>query len=560
MKKLTTLLAVLLAAASLQARDQKVRDIDIELTLAHNGNAVIHERWDVDTGDRITEWYLVRKNLGDIRITDFKVYDEKGEMQDDGEWNVDRTREEKAGRYGIVHKDDGVELCWGVGEYGDRVFHTLYVMTRAVKSLNDCDMLHLQVVSPGLAAPPEHVRVKVAVYQERLDTANTRIWGFGFEGTSSFEEDGSVVFESAHAFDTEDSAIILLRFNKGIFSSPSVQERDFQEVLDQAMEGADFGDKKEQDPVAKGIAFFFTLVFMYFAFLRPFFRIFRDGGRSGLKLGFRPKKADWWRDIPLKGDLGMANFILSRSGNEPPDGGMPLAVILRLIHKGYLQVSREIEGDPVLSFSNKPLDGLDNAAREMYYMLKASAGADKLLQDKEFSQWAIANASSVYDWYTRTMNDADTGLRTTGWYDARKSALTPSGMTEASHLFGLKNFLSDFTLLDQREAFEAGLWKEYMVYGALFGITDRVIKQLKDIDPALFKETFPYEVQDIGSVVNSSRVLSGIIQKAIYRGSPDFSYSSGSSSRSSSSRGYGGSTSRGGGGGYSGGGRGGGGR
>ena len=89
---------------------------------------------------------------------------------------------------------------------------------------------------------------------------------------------------------------------------------------------------------------------------------------------------------------------------------------------------------------------------------------------------------------------------------------------------------------------------------------DAIIKQLKDIDPALFKETFPYEVQDIGSVVNSSRVLSGIIQKAIYRGSPDFSYSSGSSSRSSSSRGYGGSTSRGGGGGYSGGGRGGGGR
>ena len=395
-----------------------MRDIDIELTLAHNGNAVIHERWDVDTGDRITEWYLVRKNLGDIRITDFKVYDEKGEMQDDGEWNVDRTREEKAGRYGIVHKDDGVELCWGVGEYGDRVFHTLYVMTRAVKSLNDCDMLHLQVVSPGLAAPPEHVRIKVAVYQERLDTANTRIWGFGFEGTSSFEEDGSVVFESAHAFDTEDSVIILLRFNKGIFSSPSVQERDFQEVLDQAMEGADFGDKKEQDPVAKGIAFFFTLVFMYFAFLRPFFRIFRDGGRSGLKLGFRPKKADWWRDIPLKGDLGMANFILSRSGNEPSDGGMPLAVILRLIHKGYLQVSREIEGDPVLSFSNKPLDGLDNAAREMYYMLKASAGADKLLQDKEFSQWAIANASSVYDWYTRTMNDADTGLLPVGFHPA----------------------------------------------------------------------------------------------------------------------------------------------
>ena len=43
--------------------------------------------WDVDTGDRITEWYLVRKNLGDIRITDFKVYDEKGERCRTTGWN-----------------------------------------------------------------------------------------------------------------------------------------------------------------------------------------------------------------------------------------------------------------------------------------------------------------------------------------------------------------------------------------------------------------------------------------------------------------------------------------
>ena len=154
MKRFLLFLA-LLPALSLQARDQKVRDLDINLTLIRNGNVIIHERWDVDTGDRITEWYLVRQNLGDIEITDFSVFDgDEHKLQDDGEWDVNRSREEKAGRYGIVHKTDGVELCWGVGEYGDHVYHAIYVMTRAVKSLDDYDMLHLQVVSPGLAAPP----------------------------------------------------------------------------------------------------------------------------------------------------------------------------------------------------------------------------------------------------------------------------------------------------------------------------------------------------------------------------------------------------------------------
>lgn len=560
MKRLLLLLAALLPALSLQARDQKVRDIDIELTLAHNGNAVIHERWDIDTGDKITEWYLVRQNLGDIEITDFMVYDEKGQMEDDGEWDVDRTREEKAGRYGIVHKSNGVELCWGVGEYGDRVFHTIYVMTRAVKTLNDCDMLHLQVVSPGLASPPEHVRVRVTAYEQQLDTTNTRIWGFGYEGTSAFEEDGSVVFESSKAFDTEDSVIILLRFNKGLFTSPSIQERDFQEVLDRAMEGADFGDKEEEDPVAAGIAYFFTLLIMYFAFLRPFFRFFRkEVIGKGLELDFKPKKAPWWREIPLKGNLKMANFILSRSGNAPPDGGLPLAIILRLIHQGCLRVTRDVQGPAVLSFTDQHLDQLDSASSGLYRMLKNAAGEDRLLQDKEFSKWAKRSSRQVYDWSSRALSEGIDELQKAGWYKISKGALTASGKTEALHLFGLKNYLSDFTLIDEREAFEASLWKEYMVYGALFGITDKVIAQLKDIDPSLFKEVFPYEVQDIGPVLATSQTLSSIVRDAISRGTPAPSYSSGSGG-SSSSGGYGGSSSHGGGGGFSGGGRGGGGR
>jgi len=115
--------------------------------------------------------------------------------------------------------------------------------------------------------------------------------------------------------------------------------------------------------------------------------------------------------------------------------------------------------------------------------------------------------------------------------------------------------------VDQRETFEANLWKEYMVYGALFGLTDRVSKQLKDIDPALFKETFHYDLGDFDSVMRVSRALSESVRTAALRGAPSYTSSgSGGSGGSSSSRGYGGHTSRGGGGGFSGGGRGGGGR
>ena len=565
--RLFLFLAVMtLSAPVLPAREQRVRDVDINITLIKNGNIVVHERWDVDTGDGITEWYLVRENLGDIEIERFSVYDgDNDKLQDVGEWDVNRSREQKAGKYGIVHKTDGVELCWGVGEYGDHVYHAIYVMTRAVKSLQDYDMMHLQVLSPGLSSPPEHVKVRVNRDEIQLDTTNTRIWGFGFAGRSAFEEDGTIVFESEGPLDTEDSVILLLRFDKGHFSSPSVQARPFQEVLDRAMEGADFGsDEEESDPIATGIAFLFTGLFVWFAFLRPIVRIFRgiSGSDNRLKLAFKPASVDWYRDIPLDGDLRMADFILTRSGNSPPAGGLPHAAVLRLIHNGCLRVNREIEGDTVLSFTDNNLDQVDAASRSLYSMLKQSAGKDQLLQDKEFSNWAKDHSRQVYDWSKRAKEEGVSALNQAGLYQPSKKALTVAGQAEARRLFGLKSFLSKFTLVDRREAVEANLWKEYMVYGALFGLTDRVSKQLKDIDPALFQEIFRYGLDDLDSVLSMSRALSSSVSRAALRGTPTYSSgSSGSShSSSSSSRGYGGSTSRRGGGGYSGGGRGGGGR
>lgn len=565
--RLFLFLAVMtLSAPVLPAREQRVRDVDINITLIKNGNIVVHERWDVDTGDGITEWYLVRENLGDIEIERFSVYDgDNDKLEDVGEWDVNRSREQKAGKYGIVHKANGVELCWGVGEYGDHVYHAIYVMTRAVKSLQDYDMMHLQVLSPGLSSPPEHVKVRVNRDEIQLDTTNTRIWGFGFAGRSAFEEDGSIVFESEGPLDTEDSVILLLRFDKGHFISPSAQDRPFQEVLDRAMEGADFGsDEEESDPIATGIAFLFTCLFMWFAFFRPIFRIFRGLGGSDnkLKLAFKPASVDWYRDIPLDGDLRMADFILTRSGNSPPAGGLPHAAVLRLIHNGCLRVNREIEGDTVLSFTDNNLDQVDAASRSLYSMLKQSAGKDQLLQDKEFSNWAKDHSRQVYDWSKRAKEEGVSALNQAGLYTPTKKALTVAGQAEARRLFGLKSFLSKFTLVDRREAVEANLWKEYMVYGALFGLTDRVSKQLKDIDPALFQEIFRYGLDDLDSVLSMSRALSSSVSRAALRGAPTYSSGSSGSSRSSSSssRGYGGSTSRRGGGGYSGGGRGGGGR
>ena len=59
-------------------------------------------------------------------------------------------------------------------------------------------------------------------------------------------------------------------------------------------------------------------------------------------------------------------------------------------------------------------------------------------------------------------------------------------LDEVRKVFGLKKFLKEFTLLDERSLGEVRLWKDYMIYATLFGIADRVIAEMKKINPDYF--------------------------------------------------------------------------
>ena len=565
-KVLFCLLVFLLQAFPLPARSQRVRDVDVKLTVLPSGGVVFHEAWDINTGDNITEWYLVRENLGDIQLGRLRVLDETGkEFIDDGEWNVNRTLEEKAGHSGIVHKTDGVELCWGVGPYGDHVFHVFYWMLNALKSLNDYDMLHLQVVSPGLSSPPEHVKVTVEGKDIQLDTTNTRIWGFGFAGTSAFQ-DGKVVFESAEPFRTDDSVIILLRFNKGMFTSASVQERDFQEALDQALEGAAFKDDREDDdPVAVAFGVLLMCATVYFTLIRPLIRLFQPKKKKRLRR-VRSATADWYRDIPLNGNLMAADFILNDIRDKRQENALPLAVILRLVCKECLESSRELEGPLRLVLKEKEGKDLDPVETALYWILKKAAGEDGVLDEKEFSRWAKKNSSSIYYWAEDARERGQNYLTTNGLFS--RNHYTSEGRKEAWNVAGFKKYLEDFTLSREREVIESGIWKEYLVYAALFGIADRVARQLKDVDPSFFRQNPAFSAQNLSGILSIGESLADSVRLAasvkpyVYHSSSSGSSSgSSSSSYSGSSRsGYGGHTSRSGGSGYSSGGRGGGGR
>ncbi|MBO4263089.1 MAG: DUF2207 domain-containing protein [Bacteroidales bacterium] len=575
MKRLLFLFLALVRTVSLLAYTPEVKDLAISVSLQEDGTANITEVWDVVVASG-TEWYLVRENLGDIRISDLAVTDEQGHaFRYEGAWDVDRSISEKARKCGLHQTDKGYEICWGVESYGPHKWRVSYTMSNCVKTLTDHDMLHMQFVSDGLSSPPRHVLLTLQA-PVALSEENSNIWAFGYDGSVCWNTDGTVEAESDGAFEEDSSLILLIRFDKGIFQSPSVQERDFQTVLDRAREGAHFGDEEEESKwyeVLLGMLLFCGMVYAFVIIpLRKVLVLFglrKERNRRRIKeiFGVRrlPSKPAWNRDIPFQGDFLETYYIASHEyGLNDHKYTVVSAMILRMVNAGVITVRTDARGKKEFVFSESAsTDWMMDSEKAFLELLKKASGADGVLQEKEFNRWADAHPNTVKGWVSDMEAEVlkhfeqDSLVETYASRFASQSyysmALNGKGRELAMQALGFRQFLKDFTLIDKRYTREVALWGDYLVVASLFGMAREVAKEMKRIAPDVSVGPMSLPVSTLTDIVILSNTFRSYASSAAnYTPPSSGSYGSGSSG------GFGGRSSFGGGGGFSGGGRGGG--
>ncbi len=129
--------------------------------------------------------------------------------------------------------------------------------------------------------------------------------------------------------------------------------------------------------------------------------------------------------------------------------------------------------------------------------------------------------------------------------------LTNLGLEKRKELFGLRNFLNDFSRLNEKDIPEVYLWEEYLIYATVFGIGDKVLNsmKLKDINNNI--------TDNVSFVYNYSNYIdsfSNISNNISYMSKPEMKFYIPESSGGGSSSDWGSSSSgSGGGGGFSGG-------
>ncbi|MBR4722456.1 MAG: DUF2207 domain-containing protein [Muribaculaceae bacterium] len=611
MKLLRPILVSLISTlATITAVASDVLSLDIDVRLTHNGRANITEHWKIDVSDNITEWYLVQSNLGPIEIKDFAVRDDDGPFIFEGDWDIDRSRSQKDHRCGIVDKgDNNYELCWGVGKSGLNDYYVSYTKTNFVKQFTDSCAFNHMFVARNLSYI-SRVRVEISA-DSAMTHENTRMWAFGHNhGIININDSTGTVVEEIEGFTKSSAVIIMLAFDPKMFDPEYKVDEPFEVMKQRALNGSDYRDSGSDDGpdwleshlikwfgesagetiyefllglfmIFMGLLFLTFMfpscfgVLLYYIFLIPLIWLLKwlwwlvslKPLRVYLKKRKMVGEPTWCRDLPADGSLEESSKILNSfnygMGKKGYDN-LISAYIMRLISQGAITIitktnpqTDEVEQHftflpwdrKIKPESNAPSRVRDdNIIKGLYDILMEAAGDDMTLQPNELKKWAKKHTKKVKKWYEKI--DIPYNI----------DRANPKFVKD---VYGLKKYLKDFTIINERHIVDVALWDEYLVYATLYGIADQVARDFQKVCPEYYQlsktaKTVMFDAPTHTFVDSMSTAMIWSTTSAVRSASvSNFSSSMGSAG---SSWGGGGGSSWGGGGGFSGGGSGGGGR
>ena len=520
-KVVLPLLLIFFSVQPVFADDTILNDMNVEAVVNEDGSASIKEVWDMDVYEG-TEVYKILDNMGESEVKDLKVKDDQGvQYKNIGTWDVDASFEEKTDQCGIVQDGDHYELCFGIGEYGERTYTFTYTITNFVKQYTDEQGLNYAFFS-DMDLAPQHVKVTLSSNHE-FSSENSAIWGFGYVGTVVFE-DGKVVMESNEELDSQSKVQLVMRIDNGTFQTTCNIDESFEDIITDAKEGSDYSDDYDDyddydsdlgifDALFPSVVIFGGLAVLIISTLTALYRrkiakemLFND------QQNLRDKKdIPMFRDIPCQKNI-FEFYYLARKANIVDDedkGGLIAAILLRWIQRGYIQFEKRVEKGLIRKkdgFSidlQKEIPTETLVEKDLLRYFREAAGDNGLLETKEFEKWCRKNYEKMDRWF----DEAETMVLTS----YRHQQLLKMGVTHTKFMginikrdaeiydasirermeqvIGFKKFLEEMSLIDEKEVIEVKLWEEYLIFASILGIADKVQKQLGKMCPTFNEES-----------------------------------------------------------------------
>ena len=491
---------VLFFPLRVKADDNTLSDLDVQVELKENGTGVFteHRQMNMQEG---TELYILIPEEEGLEVIDFQV---EG-MTEVEEWNSDLSREEKAGTYGTSETTDGLELIWGIGDYGDNTYTVSYTLTNLVRQLEDGQALYWNFNTFGDILPDNMSIEITGPFDFNLD--NTRFWGFGYEGQIDLVG-GNVMTYTETSVAEGRPVSVLVQFTNEPFMLSYYEDMTLEEQAEMAESDASRGGSDEN---------------LDWIFMSIFGAIGAGGiGLSGLLIWIDSKKKDqnkipsgyhlrkqnknmMYTDIPFKeGEISDIAFFLKQlqSGNFDHYFFAYLLkwsknrclIIETSDHKNKKKQRTTLTFLPK-EFSKKQDNTFNHSLfeEELWDTLLEAADENNQMTNKEMKKWAEKNIKDIQEMEKELIDHSkdfllkeeyivEKSIKVLGM-DSRFVAVTKKGEKLLNQLTQFENHLISLSK-DESLSYRQLIPEEsFLVWAALYGKEEDIIKRLEEIIP-----------------------------------------------------------------------------
>lgn len=578
MKKLLfftfVVMSVMLLSFSASAKNQVI-NIDTDITINDDGSADIYQTWQCNF-DSDTEVYYFFPDEGKYKISEFAVVDENGVYDFVADWDTSLSFNEKANKCGILEYGDGYELCWGITEYGTKIYYVYFKIDNLVTAYKDADATYFCLFSDNVSTRPTYATVKISLANgKKLTDAGFFTDGeFISEGNCTVHrnlyayygefEDGAFVTKTDFPMTNVDFMAFSFIFEKGLINPVNSKygsaEKSDDKYYNKYVEDSFWEIMKEIFTLTPDNELGLLLVALLIGVGLPAAIYF--GVRIGYKLYLRhlTKKPELNKNEPTFGIAG--SYLILKDFSQCETKELLTLIILDMINIGAITPIPYDPANPApvkksnVNFRVNPLSE-DNDSTELqklfFKFLTAAAKDDKILDPYEIKVksvdyfYTIGKVMKEYTFEAAKQID-NAELKRSSEFFSGALVYRKQGKEELRKILGYKEYLSQYSSHNSVNVFDYDGWENLIRYSVIFKNTDKVKTELGKVYP-----TAQYNISDYCKNLVYAEQTAKIMAKSIKHGEENYrsgSYHSGyyrtTSYRGSSYRGGGGFRSGGG--------------
>lgn len=521
-----------------------LNNLDFYAELDENGNMNVTETWSIRVSNTNTLYKTFNidrtkySNITNVTVSEIG----KGDLSETNTWAYHLDKDTY---FGGKNGDGKFEISWGVGldnSSATKAYKISYTVQDVIKKYDDCAELYWQFVGSDFEINASKITGTIKLPKQADSKADIRVWGHvkTLNGEIYTTSEDTVQF-ALDDYSSGNYVEIRIATPTKIFGtvSKTYSKNMLSSIIEEETKWADEANavRKRNERIEKIIKITIVAggVLLLIIFLRKTVKYIKI--LKNTKKLEPTEKLEYFREKPNKDSTPADALYLYNNGSTPASvsfGNIFSATLLNLSLKGYFKIAVEKnekgKEETVIYKPQKDVTTLRYEEERIGRFVKIAIGNEEKITIKELQKYIRNHPTEVSSLIERTASAIKSKNIMNNNYDEKTanqkanyttkaflyfffavgmwglfpvsivlminailailinrklSNLTQKGIDEREKWKGLKKYMEDFSLLNEKEIPALEVWEEYLVYATVFGIADKVIKQLKLVYPQI---------------------------------------------------------------------------